>query len=478
MKIQAVKTTGIYCRPECGAKPKRENVRTMKNSLAALAAGFRPCLVCRPDRLPDYGLDQPAPEIAQAVRLIAEGFPDSEIANGGLAKRVGVGSTQLTALFEKHFGATPDFVAKARKTHLARRLLDETQLSITKVAVAAGFSNVRQMNRVVKDLFAFSPAEFRAKRKSKFIIDSNGDLNLRIPFSQPYHGNRLIDYLAARAIPGVESVVHGIYKRTINACDGAGVVEVSAPENEDHLVVKMHLAKFGAIIDEVESVRSLFGLNNQNSAAVKYLRKDKLLGKVIRKNTGLRLPGAFDRFETAIRIVVGQQISVAGASTVTGRLAARFGQRIEPQHFVSPPVQSSRAELPVPDSLQFLFPTASVIASADVSDLSMPKARANTIKCFAAAVVSGEIDLTSTAPLKETTDALESLPGIGPWTSHLIAGRVMRHQDAFPASDLGLRKSAAKLLGKSDPISAIELEKIAEAWRPFRATAAAYLWMN
>jgi AraC family transcriptional regulator of adaptative response / DNA-3-methyladenine glycosylase II len=434
----------------------------MRNPIAALAAGFRPCLVCRPDRLPDLGLDQPAPEVAHAVRLIAEGFLD-DANTEQLAQRVGYSSRQLMRLFEQHIGASPDFVARARRAHLARRLLDESQLSITNVAFAAGFSSIRQMNRVVRELFGFSPSQLRARRSHKDLLDPlDGGLRLRVPFRGPLDGRRLIEYLESRAIPGIERVEDHCYQRTMNTCGHPGVVEVRAPADAPHLEVTMHLATFGSIVDQVERVRSLFGLNNDNATAVKFLRNDQLLGPVLRRQVGLRLPGAWDRFETAVRIIVGQQVSVAGASTLTGRLVERFGEPIQ---------------VPLPGSLGFLFPTATTLASADVRDLGMPQARANTIKNFAAAVAAGDLDLASAAPLDASVARLEAIPGIGSWTAQLIALRVMRHQDAFPASDLGLRRSAGRLLGKSTPISVAEMTELAETWRPFRATAAACLWM-
>lgn len=462
MKIQGVKTTGIYCRADCGAKPNPENVRPMRNSIAAMALGFRPCLVCRPDRLPEFGMDNTAPEIAHAIRLIAEGFLD-DANTEQLADRVGYSARHLVRLFEKHIGASPDFVARARRAHLARRLLDESQLSITNIAFAAGFSSVRQMNRVVNDLFGFSPTQLRAKRSQKNRLDSlDGGLRLRVPFDEKLNVQQTIEYLSARAIPGIEIVEDGCYKRTMNTCGHPGVVEVGESESGNHLEMTMHLATFGSIIDQVERVRSLFGLNVNYSKALKFLRKDKMLGPLIRKNSSLRLPGAWDRFETSIRIIIGQQVSVAGASTLTGRLAERFGQPID---------------APMPGSLRYLFPSAADLSKAKLEKLGMPQARANTIKHFASAVASGDIDLTACEPLRKTVASLEQLPGIGPWTAHFIAGRVMRHHDAFPASDLGLRKSVAKLVGENKPVSVTKLEEVAENWRPYRFVAAAYLWM-
>lgn len=463
MKLQGVITTGIYCRASCSARPNAENVRPVRNAVAALAAGFRPCLLCRPDRLPDFGLGQPAAEIAHALRLIAEGYLDTRNTQQ-LARRIGYSTRHLVRLFEQHVGASPDFVARARRRHLARRLLDESNLSITDVAFAAGFSSIRQMNRVMRDLFGFTPSQLRAKRFRSDTLDPlDGGLRLRIPYSGKLAGAHLITYLSARSIPGVETVHEGRYRRTINTCGFPGVVDVSDPQDGCHLEATMHLATFGSIIDQVERVRSLFGLNEDPSDAHRHLRRDALLGPIVRKQPGLRLAGAWDRFETAVRIIVGQQVSVAGASTTTGRLVERFGEQVK---------------VPLPGELRFLFPSPGKLAKAKVSDLGMPERRAQTIVDFSSAVASGDVDLSRVATLDEDLAMLEALPGIGPWTAHLIASRVMRHRDAFPASDLGLRRSAARLLGKSDPLPPAELEDLAEAWQPFRATAAACLWMS
>ncbi|HEX5053379.1 MAG TPA: AlkA N-terminal domain-containing protein [Planctomycetota bacterium] len=465
MQLQGVTTTGIYCRADCTARPRPGNVRPVRNALAALAAGFRPCLLCRPDRLPDLGLDGATlapPEIAHAVRMIAEGYLD-EASTEQLATRIGYSTRHLVRLFEQHIGATPDFVARALRAHLARRLLDESDLSITQVALAAGFSSIRQMNRVMRELFGFAPSVLRAKRSRGVALDAlDGGLRLRVPYRGALDARRLIGHLAARATPGVEAVENGSYWRTLNTCGHPGVLQVRDPGCGGHLEAVLHLATFGSIVEQVERVRNLFGLHRDAEGAEKLLRRDALLGPLVRRQPGLRLLGAWDRFETAVRIVVGQQVSVRGASTVTGRLAERFGERV--------PVA-------LPGRLRFLFPSAGALAKAGTRDLGMPEARARTIVHLAARVASGELDLSRPAPLEQTLATLQAVPGIGPWSAHLIAARVMGEPDAFPASDLGLRKAAATLLGRTEPVAVRELEELAQAWRPHRSTAAAYLWM-
>lgn len=461
MDLQAVVTTGIYCRANCTARPARKNIRPMRSALEAQASGYRPCLLCRPDRLPGIGVEQPAAEIAQAVRMIAEGFLDTANTEA-LARRIGYSSRQLVRLFEEHIGATPDFVARSRRAHLARRLLDESDLSITKIAFVAGFTSIRQMNRAMRALFAFSPSELRRKRRRGDIMDPlDGGLRLRLPYAGPLDVQHMVSYLGARAIPGIETRIGETYRRTMTTCGVPGVVDVRGVDDAKHLELTMHLGTFGSIVDQVEQVRSLFGLRQNSLAAETSLGRDELLGPQIRHNPGTRIAGAWSRFETSVRIIVGQQVSVAGASTVCGRIAERFGERVSVQ---------------LPGGLCSLFPAPEVLANADLEGLGMPTARAHTVVAFAQAVASGDIDLSAAESLQDTCATLEALPGIGPWTSNLIAARVMGQADAFASSDLGLRKGAALLSRKAEPISARELETLAERWRPYRTTAMAYLW--
>jgi AraC family transcriptional regulator of adaptative response / DNA-3-methyladenine glycosylase II len=270
-------------------------------------------------------------------------------------------------------------------------------------------------------------------------------------------------YLRARAIPGVEAVQDGTYQRLIITCGFPGVIEAHPSERGDWLDVTMHLATLGSIIDEVQRVRSLFRLDDDPGEAERALRRDPVLGRLVRRRPGTRLPGAWDRFETAVRIILGQQVSVAGASTLSGRIASRFGTELD---------------LDLPGGLTHAFPTADVLAEADLARIGIPAARARTIRALSRVLATGELDLGRPVLLEDACAELEAIPGVGPWTSHLIAARAMGHADAFAASDLGLRKAAAVLLGEPEPLSPKVLESLAEAWRPHRTTAMAYLWMS
>ncbi len=458
--IQGVVTTGIYCRADCAAQPHARNVRPYPSMVAASAAGFRPCLKCRPDRLIDNAAEVP-PAVAQALVLITEGALD-EGTEADVAARVGYSGRQLRRLFLDHVGATPDYVARSRRAHFARRLFDETDLTITDIAYAAGFSSARQMNRDVKAMFGFTPTELRRRRRRTDLLATDGGLRLRVAYRGSIDVAEVLAYLGSRAIPGVETVVDGRYRRTIESCGYPGVIEVADHGDGRHLEVTAHLPTMASVIDDVARVRQLFGCDHDQLPAYRHLSADPVIGALVRRRPGLRLPGAWDRFETSVRVLLGQQVSVAGASTIAGRIAAAYG-----------------TEVPgLRDGLSHVFPTAEQLADADLEGFGMPKSRGATIVGFARAVASGELDLYAGDDLDAITVALTALPGIGPWSAAVIAGRVMRHPDAFAASDLGLRKAVGRLLAADEPPSAAEVLDHAEAWRPHRTTAAAHLWFS
>lgn len=454
--LQAVVTTGIYCRASCSARPAARNVRAMPSPVAAEARGFRACLKCRSDQV-EVAAATDSPEVARAMMLISDGYLDRH-GEEELAAEVGYSSRQLRRLFEQEIGATPDFVARSRRAHFARRLLDETRLTITEIAFASGFNSVRQMNRVVRDIFSFTPSELRARRRRNQGTVTDGGLTLTIAGSPA--ARLVLAYLRLRAIPGVERV-DDRYRRTIVSCGHPGVLEVE-PAADDALAVTAHLASFGSLVDDVARVKRLFA-TSPNPAASEALGHDVTIGQLVRRRPWLAMPGAWDRFEISVRIIIGQQISVGGAGTITSRLVQRLGTPIP-----------ARLE----NGLTHTFPSPADIAEGDLSGIGLTHRREETLRRFAAGVNSGAIPMAGGQALHELTRTLEALPGIGPWTSHLIAARAFGHEDAFPASDLGLRKAAAKLTNRSQPLSTRQLTEMAEAWRPYRATAAAHLWFE
>jgi AraC family transcriptional regulator of adaptative response / DNA-3-methyladenine glycosylase II len=461
MGVRAVSTTGIYCRPECSARPNAENVSAFASPVAAEAAGYRSCLRCRPDRhVRADALTGAPPAVVGAMSLISDGYLD-RFDEDALASRVGYSTRQLRRLFEHHVGATPAFVARSRRAHFARRLLDESDFTMPVVARASGFGSVRQMNRVVQAIFGFGPRELRARRRARDVLVADGGLRLRLPFAEPLDRYAARHHLEPRVTPGVESIDGSVYRRTLAVCGNPGVVEVHLDGDEAHLGLVAHLPTFDSIIDDVSRIRQMFGLDDHVEEAEAQLADDPLLAPVVRRHPGLRVIGGWDRFETAVRAVVGQQVSVLGASTVTGRIVARHGE----------PMAGTAL------GLTHVFPTADALTRLDPRRLGMPGSRAATISALARAVTDGDVDLYSPDPAS-VRERLIALPGIGPWTAEVIAMRAIRDPDAFPAGDLGLRRAAGRLLGTGGPPPAVRLLDLAERWRPYRALAAQHLWTS
>lgn len=460
MRIEGVVTTGIYCRSDCVAQPRPENTRGYVSTIAAEAAGFRPCLRCRPERLPPRAVDGVPNPVAIALVLVADGFLDHHV-EAELAKRALMSVRQLRRLFEAHVGASPDFVARSRRAHFARRLLDETSLPLGEVAFAAGFGSVRQFNRQMQATFRFSPSALRARRRRADVLATDGGLRLRLPYHAPLPAATMLRYLAPRAISGVETVRDGVYRRVIASCGHFGVIEVRDVGDGAHLEVTAHLPTFASLIDDATRVRRLFQLDRDPGRAHTTLAEDEFIGPLVARAPGLRLPAAWDPFETGVRVLLGQQVSVSAASTLAERLVSHYGT----------PLRSS-----LPEGLTHLFPPAERLATAhDLREIGIPARRAAALRAFAAAYAQGELELT-TRSLDEIRGHLEALPGVGPWSAQMIAARAFGHPDAFAASDLGLRRNAARLVGRDDPLSTGELAELAERWRPHRATAAAYIW--
>jgi len=330
--FSAVTTTGIYCRPGCSARPRADHVREYESAAAAEAAGFRACLRCRPYRVAQ-SLGQIGPElVCRAVQLILDGALDDGT-EAELAGRIGVSARHLRRLFVDHVGATPDQVARSRRAHFARRLLDDTDLTITEVAYAAGFGSVRQMNRVCLELFRATPGDLRSRRRSTDRLVADGGLALRLAFQPPLDWDHLLDYFAARAIPGVEHVSDGTYRRTIVVDGDPGVLEFRRG-GDDHLLLTAHLPHWEGLIHVVQRARRVFDLDADVERIDADLERDGTLGPIVRRRPGVRVPGAWDPFEIGVRAILGQQISVAGATRLAGRLVDAFG----PAHWAGDPL--------------------------------------------------------------------------------------------------------------------------------------------
>jgi len=454
--VGAVVTTGIYCRPGCGARPSAHNVRHYPFPAAAEAAGYRACLRCRPYRT-EPPISWSSPElVCRAVQLILDGALDGKTEHD-LGARLFVSARHLRRLFLQHLGVTPDQLARSSRTHFARRLLDDTDLTIADIAFAVGFGSVRQLNRACRDVFLATPKELRARRRISDRLVADGGLLLRLPFQPPLDWEAMIRYFEARAIVGVEHVSDGIYRRTVTIDGDPGVLELSLG-GPDHLLLQAHLPHWEGLIHLVRRARRIFNLDCDVEGATRYLAAHPDVGPLVRARPGIRPPGTWDPFETGVRAIIGQRISLGGANTIAARTAERYGT----------PVPGLRAM-----GLTHLFPAPSTLATADLRDVGLSPVRAAAVNAFAGAVSDGALRLDRAGRLEQLVASVTRIRGLGPWTAHYLALR-MGEPDAFPATDLGLRRA----LSQGTLVGARELEHAADCWRPWRAHAAIHLWLG
>ena len=460
-----VLSTGVYCRPICPVSPpKRENCVFLPCAAAAQEAGFRPCLRCRPEASPGTPawLGTSA-TVSRALRLISEGALDGGRVED-LAARLGVGERHLRRLFARHLGASPVSVAQTRRVLFAKKLINETQLPMAQVALASGFASIRRFNDALRKTYRRAPVELRRSSAGRENGASSSDLTLRLPFRPPLEWSALMRFMVVRATPGVEAASPECYRRSVRIDGVQGIVEVRPVPGENHLVARIALCDATALIQVAERLRRIFDLGADPEEIAAHLRKDRRLRAALKALPGLRIPGAWDGFELAVRAILGQQVSVRAATTLAGRVAEAYGE----------PLEIDGVELEAGD-LRLLFPRPEALADADLGKLGLPRSRAGAIASLATAVAKGDLVLDSSRGLDQTIRKLARLPGIGEWTAQYIAMRALGEPDAFPAADLGLRRALGDASG---PLTEARLTKAAEAWRPWRAYAAMALWMT
>ncbi|MDJ0847454.1 MAG: AlkA N-terminal domain-containing protein [Myxococcota bacterium] len=454
----AVRSTGVFCRPVCPARtPKRENCIFVACAAAARELGFRPCLRCRPEASPGTPawLGTSA-TVSRALRLIADGaLDDGSVAR--LAERLGIGERHLRRLFLTHLGASPLAVAQTRRLLFAKQLIDETSLPMAQVAFAAGFSSIRRFNSAVREAWSTSPSSLRRGRRGD--RSDASEIALRIGYRPPFAWDRLLGFLAPRATPGVERVAQGRYGRTIAVAGAVGVVEVEPATRDAALVARVRLSRPAPLVAVAERLRRVFDCGAEPAVIAAHLSRDPQLARLLRATPGIRVPGAWDGFELAVRAILGQQVSVAAATRLAARLVRAYGEPLDPTL--------------AREGLDHVFPRPEALADADPDTLGVPAARAAAIRGLARAVAKGDLALDGAQGLDESLRQLEALPGLGEWTAQYVAMRALGEPDAFPATDLGIRKA----LGRGGrPASAAEVRERAEAWRPWRAYAALLLW--
>ncbi len=456
--VTAVTSTRIYCRPSCPARtPGRDHVRFYPGAAAAQRAGFRACKRCRPDASPgspEWNVRQDA--VARAMRMIGEGVVDRE-GVPGLAARLAYSPRQLNRLLVSEVGAGPLALARAQRAQTARVLVETTDLPVSSVAFAAGFASVRQFNDTIRHIFACTPTELR--RRSKNGSGAAPDtVSLRLAHRLPFDGPGTLSFLAQRAVPGVEAGTGTGFGRTLTLPHGGGTVDLVPADG--HVLARLRLDDLRDLTPAVQRCRRLLDLDADPVAVDGHLRSDPVLRDRAQRVPGLRVPGCVDPHELAVRAVVGQQVSVASARRVLGRIVAEHG---------TPVATGSSA----PSGLRHCFPAMEVLAALDPDRLPLPRGRARTVVTLAAALATGALALDVGTDAEESRTVLRTIPGIGPWTADYIAVRGLGHPDVLLSSDLGVRRALARL-GQASAPSAVDA--LARTWRPWRSYAMVHLW--
>jgi len=458
-----VSSTGIYCRPVCPARtPQFRHCRFFGSAAAAQAAGFRPCLRCRPETAPDLASWRGTSNtVSRALALIADGALDGDHANvAGLSERLGIGERQLRRLLLEHLGASPVAVAQTRRVLFAKHLIHETRMPMTDVALAAGFGSVRRFNEVFRTLFRRPPSALR-RESSASAVPAEAGVTLRLRYQPPYDWDSMLAYLRARAIPGMEVVGDARYQRTVEIEGGIGSVRVEHLPRHNSLRVTIRFSNVRALPAIVTRVRRLFDMGADIETIDEHLSRDPLLAPLVAQRPGLRAPGGWDGFELAVRAILGQQVSVAAARRLAGQLVARYGGCVPKGSFTDA-------------GLSHIFPTARTLAAAGSLALDMPAARRASLQALAQAAVADPHLFRPFGTIEEAIARFRSIRGVGEWTAQYIALRALRETDAFPATDVALLRGA-RLIGGIEP-SPNGLLNRAESWRPWRAYAAQHLW--
>lgn len=455
----AVRTTGIYCRPSCPARtPAFANVSFHPTAASAQSAGYRACKRCIPDATPGSpGWDVAADVAGRAMRLISDGVVDREGVDG-LSRRLGYTSRHLSRLLTRELGAGPLALARARRAQTARSLVESTDLRLTDVGFAAGFSSIRQFNETMREVYGSTPTQLRGRRRHG--RPASGTVSFRLAVRTPFEGRALLEFLAVRAVPGVEVADESSYSRTLSLPHGHGTVRLEladllADGGVGQVSATFELSDLRDTSAAVERTRRLLDADCDPVAVAEALGSDPVIGPLVRRHPGLRVPGHVDGAELAVRAVLGQQVSVARARGMAEGLVAEHGVAIETGT----------------DGLTRLFPTAATLAGLAPEDFPMPRARGRALLALCAAVADGQVALDRGGDRVAVRDSLLAIPGIGPWTADYIALRALGDPDVFLPTDVGIRHALAAL--GADPADAATLS---EEWRPWRSYAQLQLW--
>jgi len=445
-----VLTTRIYCRPICHSRTSKEsNVRYFPSAAAAAEAGFRPCLLCRPEHSPGTRA-WPGTQntVTRALRLISEtGLEDGGVE--ALAEHLGVGSRHLRRLFLRHLGATPLAVAQTRRLQFAKKLIDETKLSMGQIAVASGFGSVRRFNGTVRKVYRRTPTQIRSLVRQTSRGPEDQYL-LHLNFRPPYDWKRVTEFLATRAIPGVEVIEAGIYRRSVCVNENRGYFEASFDTERNAVNVRAEIGDPRSLFFIIERVRAIFDLDADWATIARTLGADPVLASYMRCSPGLRVPGCWSAFEFAIRAVAEHQLDIKRGNTLAGGMVKKFGQPFGPV-----------------GGITHLFPTPEVLAHADLESIGLPRIKADAIRALARSVRDRQISFEKIADPDAFLTRIHEISGIGRSAAQWVAMRALRDPDAIPSLDPDL----ARAIGVA---SAREIEARSQAWRPWRAYAAIY----
>lgn len=452
-----VRSTGVYCRPVCPAAPAAHTrqVHYFGTAAAAHAAGFRPCLRCRPEAAPGTPAWRgTAAVVRRALRLIHEGALDATTVPQ-FAARLGLGARQLNRLFAEHVGASPIALAQTRRLHFAKRLIDNSTLSMTAIALAAGYGSLRRFNTAVRDAYGRPPRELRRHRAQDEPDRPAGEVRLTLAYRPPYDWVRLSAFVRQRALPGIELMNGTGYARVIRTSAGPALIRVQPLPGRDALELRVRDAPATELFQIANAARRVFDLSADPDQISRDLSADRVLRTLVQQRPGLRIPGMWDPFECGVRAVLGQQVSVTAGRTFAARLVQRFGE----------PVSTTV------EGLTHLFPTPLALVQGDLTGLGLTGVRVRALRALAAAVLDGRIDFAAGAGV--LIGQLQALPGIGAWTAQYVALRALGEPDALPAADLVLRRMAG---GAERTLSEQALHGRADLWRPWRGYATVHLW--
>ena len=458
-----VLTTGIYCRPVCPVRvPRKENVQLYRSAAAASAAGFRPCLRCRPESSPGTpAWSGSSWKVSRALQMIDQGFLDDGSVEE-LAAQLDIGSRQLSRLFQQHLGASPVEVAQTRRLHFAKKLLDETDMNLTEICFASGFGSVRRFNTVFNNTYGRSPKQLREKRrgvKPKAAADAEG-IQISLSYRPPYDWRAVLAFLAYRAIPGVEWVTEDSYSRSFVLDGVQGDFHARFSSTQNAIEVTINYSESRHLYHIIDRIKSIFDLRADSEQIANYLSKDKLLRPMVKRFPGSRVPGCWDGLEVAVRAILGQQVTVKAASTLVSRIVHRHGKAYESSN----------------PNLTHTFPSSAVLRKGSLDDLGIVGARINAIQALAAEVDKGSLKIDCSVDTDDFIKSICEIKGIGEWTAHYIAMRALNDPNAFPYSDLILRRAAAEQEGET--LTPKQLKERAEPWQPWRAYTVILLWRN